>query len=159
MFPTQANAMGGPSEVEIDNVVIGAEFIGEITPSVTPVLRTSERQSGTTTRPTSLLDNPEYSFPLYLNSYQDLQYIFPDAWDGSAIVAGTETCSLPDPVEVVFRGKCSPTGDTVTMPAAYVTFEDNLARNGTDDRGVTVHVYPQPNAQGQVRYGSDGSSS
>ena len=152
-FPTQANTMGGPSEVEIDNIVIGDDFIGEITPNVAPVLRTSERQSGTTTRPTNLLDNPDYSFPLYLNSYSDLQYIFPDAYDGSAIVAGTTTCSVSDPVEVIFRGKCSPTGDTVTMPSAYVTFEDNLARNGTDDRGVTVHVYPQPNAQGQVRYG------
>lgn len=152
-FPTLANAMGGPSEVEIDGVVIGPEFVGEITPSVSPVLRTSERQSGTTTRPTNLLDNPEYNFPLYLNDYLDLQYIFPDAFDGTSVVAGTATCSTPEPVEVIFRGTCSPTGDTVAMPSAYVTFEDNLARNGTDDRGVTVHVYPQPNAQGQVRYG------
>lgn len=157
MFPTTANPMGGPSEVEIDNVVIDASFIGEITPSVAPLLRTSERQSGTTTRPTGLLDNPEYSFPLYINSYTDLQYIFPDAWDGTHVVAGMSTCTTPEPVEVIFRGKCSPTGDTVTMPSAHITFEDNLARNNTDDRGITVHVYPQPNAEGQILYGADES--
>jgi len=157
-FPTAANAMGGPSEVEINGIVIPDDFVGEITPNVAPVLRTSTRQSGTTTRPTNLLDNPEYSFPLYLNSYLDLQYIFPEAYEGGYVVAGTTTCSIPDPVEVIFRGKCSPEGDTVIMPSAYVTFEDNLARNGTDDRGVTVHVYPQPNDQGQVLYGSDDES-
>lgn len=157
-FPTAANAMGGPSEVEIDGILVGADFVGEITPSVTPVLRTSERQSGTTSKPTTLLDNPEYTFPLYLNAYQDLGFLFPDLLDAGDVVLGGGSCSLPEPVEVIFRGKCSPTGDTVIMPSAYVYFEDNLARNGTDDRGVTVHVLPAPNEDGQIRYGSEANS-
>lgn len=158
--PTTSNPMGGKLSIDINNVTIPAIMLGSVSGNVTQVLRTSERLSGTTTTPSSQLDNPVFDVVYYPNQWSDLQYFFPENYDGTpgqdggAVVFGGETCELPEPVPVVFHYDCED-GETrdVSIPAARVAFEDNGERNATDDLSVTVHIYPQPNALGQVIYG------
>lgn len=156
--PTASDPMGGKLSIEINSVVIPAFMLGSVSANVTQVLRTSERLSGTTTTPSSQLDNPVFDVMFYPNTWADLQYFFPENLDGGAMVFGSEECSLPDATEVVFHYDCDDgTERDVTIPVARVSFEDNGERNATDDLGVMIHIYPQPNAAGQVVYGTIGS--
>lgn len=158
--PTTSNPMGGPLEIEINGVTIPDFMIGTVSPNVPPLLRTSERISGSTTNPTNQLDNPSYDVVFYPNQWSDLQYFFPENYVGTPggtdgyMAFGGSSCELPEAVPVVFHYKCDDgeTRDT-SLPVAKVAFEDNGEMNATDDRSVTIHIYPQPNALGQVVYG------
>lgn len=159
--PTSSNPMGGKLSVEIDGVVIPSFLLGSVSANVTQVLRTSERLSGTTTNPSSQLDNPSFDIVFFPNQWADLQYFMPENYVGTpggtdgAFVLGSDTCELPDPVEVILHYDCDDgTTRDVTLPVARVAFEDNGERNATDDLSVTIHIYPQPNALGQVIYGT-----
>src|SRR5690606_27390959 len=151
--------------IDINGVTIPAFMLGSVSANVAQVLRTSERLSGTTTTPSSQLDNPSFDITFFPNQWADLQYFMPENYEGTpggvdgAFVMGSDTCELPAPVEVVFHYDCDDgTTRDVTMPVARVAFEDNGERNATDDLSVTIHIYPQPNALGQVVYGSIASS-
>ena len=158
--PTTSDPMGGELEIDINSVTIPGFMLGPISANVAQVLRTSERLSGSTTSPSNQLDNPSFDVTFYPNQWSDLQYFMPDNYDGTPdgtdgrFVLGGSDCELPDPVPVVFHYKCDD-GETrdVSIPSARVSFEDNSERNATDDLSVTIHIYPQPNALGQVVYG------
>lgn len=163
--PTSSNPMGGQLSIDIDDVTIPAFMLGSISANVAQVLRTSERLSGTTTTPSNQLDNPSYDVTFYPNEWADLQYFMPDNYEGTpgtsdgAFVMGSQTCDLPDPVEVVLHYDCDDgTTRDITMPVTRVAFEDNGERNATDDLSVTIHLYPQPNALGQIVYGTPAAS-
>lgn len=152
--PTSSDPMGGQLSVEINGVTIPAFMLGSVSGNVTQVLRTSERLSGTTSNPSNQLDNPVFDIVFFPNQWSDLQYFFPDNLDGSSIVFGGSDCALPDPVPVVFHYDCEDDESRdVSLPSARVSFEDSSERNATDDLSVTIHIYPQPNALGQVVYG------
>lgn len=152
--PTSTDPMGGKLNIEINSVTIPSFMLGSVSANVTQVLRTSERLSGSTTSPSNQLDNPSFDITFFPNKWEDLQYFMPDNMDGTSFVLGSSECSLPDPVPVVFHYECDDdeTRD-VSIPSARVAFEDNGERNATDDLSVTIHIYPQPNALGQVVYG------
>lgn len=158
--PTVSDPMGGKLSVEINGVVIPSFLLGSVSANVTQVLRTSERLSGSTTTPSNQLDNPSFDIVFFPNKWSDLQYFMPGNYDGTpggtdgSFVLGSSDCTLPSPVPVVFHYECED-GETrdVSIPSARVAFEDNGERNATDDLSVTMHIYPQPNALGQVVYG------
>jgi len=153
--PTSSDPMGGKLSLEINGVVIPAFMLGSVSPSVTQVLRTSERLSGTTTTPTNQLDNPSFDVVFFPNKWADLQYFFPDNMDGESAVFGSDACALPDAVAVAFHYDCDEDeARDINLPVAKVAFEDSSERNATDDLSVTIHIYPQPNALGQVIYGA-----
>lgn len=159
--PTTSDPMGGKLSIDINSVNIPAFMLGSISANVAQVLRTSERLSGTTTTPTAQLDNPSFDVVFFPNEWADLQYFMPDNYDGTpggvdgAFVLGGATCEIPDPVEVVLHYDCDDgTTRDVTMPVTRVSFEDNGERNATDDLSVTIHLYPQPNDDGQIIYGT-----
>lgn len=153
-FPTAADPMSGKLSVTINNVTIPSDFLGPISGNVAQLLRTSERLSGTTTRPSNQLDNPSFDITFFPNKWSDVGYFMPDNLDGSSFVLGAGACTTPSPVPVVLHYECEDDEDRdVNVPAALVSFEDNSERNATDDLSVTIHVYPQPNALGQVVYG------
>lgn len=152
--PTSSDPMGGKLSVEVNDVVIPSFMLGSVSGNVTQVLRTSERLSGSTTSPSNQLDNPSFDIVFFPNKWADLQYFMPDNMDDEAFVLGSTECAIPDPVPVVFHYECEDdeTRD-VSIPVARVAFEDSSERNATDDLSVTLHIYPQPNALGQVVYG------
>lgn len=152
--PTSSDPMGGKLSVEIDGTVIPSFMLGSVSGNVTQVLRTSERLSGSTTTPSNQLDNPSFDIVFFPNTWADLQYFMPENFDGTSFVLGSSECSLPESVPVIFHYECED-GETrdVSIPVARVAFEDNSERNATDDLSVTIHIYPQPNALGQVVYG------
>jgi len=159
--PTASDPMGGKLSIDINGVNIPAFMLGSISASVSQVLRTSERLSGTTTNPSNQLDNPSYDVTFYPNQWSDLQYFMPENYVGTpggtdgAFILGTEECSLPEPTEVVLHYDCDDgTTRDITMPVTKVAFEDSSERNATDDLSVTIHLYPQPNALGQIIYGT-----
>lgn len=158
--PTTSNPMGGKLSIEINGVVIPSFMLGSISPNVTQVLRTSERLSGTTTTPSNQLDNPSFDVVFYPNQWSDLQYFMPENYDGTPggtdgrFIMGSDSCEIPEPVPVVFHYECEDDESRdVSIPAARIAFEDNGERNATDDLSVTIHIYPQPNALGQIIYG------
>lgn len=153
--PTSSDPIGGRLSVEINGVTIPSFMLGEVSASVTQILRTSERLSGTSSTPTNMLDNPQFDITFFPNTWADLQYFMPDNWDGTAFVLGSTECSIADPVPVVFHYECEDdeTRD-VSIPVARVSFEDSSARTQTDDLSVIIHIHPQPNALGQVVYGA-----
>lgn len=152
--PTSSDPMGGKLSVEINGVVIPSFMLGSVSGNVTQLLRTSERLSGTTTNPSNQLDNPSYDIVFFPNTWKDLQYFFPDNVEGDSVVFGGSDCALPEAVPVIFHYECEDDESRdVSLPIAKVAFEDNSERNATDDLSVTIHIYPQPNALGQVVYG------
>lgn len=164
-LPTSSDPMGGKLSIDIGEVNVPAFMLGSVSANVTQVLRTSERLSGTTTNPSSQLDNPSFDVVFFPNKWSDLQYFMPENYEGTPdtsdgpFVMGSDTCELPEPVEVVFHYDCDDgTTRDVTLPVARVAFEDNSERNATDDLSVTIHFYPQPNAAGQVVYGTPEAS-
>lgn len=153
--PTSSNPMGGRLSVEINGVVIPSFMLGEVSASVTQILRSSERLSGTSTTPTNMLDNPQYDITFFPNNWSDLQYFMPDNMDGSTFVLGSTECTIPEATEVKFVYECEDDdARTITMPVAKVSFEDSTARTQTDDLSVMIHIYPQPNSLGQIQYGA-----
>ncbi len=152
--PTSSDPMGGRLSVEIDEVVIPSFMLGSVSGNVAQVLRTSERLSGTTTTPSSQLDNPSFDITFFPNTWADLQYFMPDNMEGDSFVLGSTECAIPATVPVVLHYECED-GETrdVNLPVSRVAFEDNSERNATDDLSVMIHIYPQPNALGQVVYG------
>lgn len=152
--PTSSDPMGGKLSVEINGVVIPAFMLGSVSGNVTQLIRTSERLSGTTSNPTSQLDNPVFDIVFFPNKWADLGYFFPDNLEGDSVVFGGGECALPEAVPVVFHYDCEDDEERdINLPVAKVAFEDSSERNATDDLSVTIHIYPQPNAQGQVIYG------
>lgn len=152
--PTTPNPMGGKLTVEIDGVIIPSFMLGGVSASVSQILRTSERLSGTTTTPTEMLDNPQFDITFFPNTWEDLQYFMPDNMDGASFVLGASTCVIPTDVPVILHYECD--GDDtrdVSMPVCKVAFEDSSERSQSDDLSVMIHIYPQPNALGQVVYG------
>jgi len=154
--PTSSDPMGGKLSVTINNVTIPSFLIGSVSPSVKQVLRTSDRLSGSTTSPSNQLDNPSFEVVFYPNKWADLQYFMPDSMndDNTALILGGSDCSIPAAVPVVLHYECEDDEDRdVSMPSVRVSFEDNKERNAADDLSVTIHIYPQPNAMGQIIYG------
>lgn len=152
--PTTPNPMGGKLTVEIDGVVIPSFMLGNVSASVSEILRTSERLSGTTTTPTGLLDNPQFDITFFPNTWADMQYFMPDNMDGTSFVMGASTCVVPTDVPVILHYECDAdeTRD-VSLPVCKVSFEDTSDRTQADDLSVMIHIYPQPNPLGTVVYG------
>lgn len=160
--PTASNPMGGKASVAINNVEIPSFMLGEITPNVAPELRTSERLSGTSTRPSGNLDNPSYDIVFFPNNWADLGFFLPSDYNvpsGSQtlgnFILGGGTCVAQSPVPVNIHYECEGTDDRDTyMAQALIAIELNQAYTGTDDMSVLIHVYPQANAGGQIRLGT-----
>jgi hypothetical protein len=153
--PTASDPMGGKLSLEINSVEIPSFMLGSVSANVAQLLRTSDRLSGSTTNPSNQLDNPSFDVVFFPNQWEDLQYFFPDNVDGTSVVFGASTCAVPDPVPVVLHYECEEDENRdVNLPVCRVSFEDNSERNATDDLSVTIHLYPQPNAAGQVVYGA-----
>lgn len=165
-FPTVSDAMAGELEITINHadsssVTINSNFVGAFSPNHTQVVRTSDRLSGTTSRPTNQLDNPSTSVPIYLNEWSDVQYLMPDSMDGEAFVLGSGgNCVVPEPAEVIFHYVCDgeDTSKDMRYPVADIGFEDTGERNATDELAVNFIFYPRPNAEGQVVYGNSDES-
>lgn len=152
--PTFTDPMGGKLSIEVNGVTIPSFMLGSISPSIAPLLRTSERLSGTTTTPTNQLDNPSYDVTFFPNKWSDIGYFMPDNIDGTAFVIGEGSCTTPEPVPVVFHYECDETEDRDVSFDARVSFEDNGERNASDDLSVTMHFYPV----GGIRYGEHETS-
>lgn len=152
--PTFTDPMGGKLSIEINGVTIPSFMLGEITPNITQLLRTSERLSGTTTTPSSQLDNPSYDVTFFPNKWSDVGFFMPDNLDGTAFVVGGDSCTTPEPVPVVLHYECEDSEDRDVSFNARVSFEDNGTRNATDDLSVTIHLYPV----GAIRYGEHATS-
>ena len=148
--PTFTDPMGGKLSIDINNVTIPSFMLGEITANIAPLLRTSERLSGTTTTPTTQLDNPSYDIVFYPNEWADLQYFMPDNMDGETFVINSDNCAIPDPADVTFHYECAEDDVRDIRFKARVAFEDNGSRNATDDLSVTIHFYPV----GAIEYGT-----
>lgn len=164
-FPTVSDAMAGEMEITINyesgsSVTINPNFIGNWTPDFKPLVRTSERLAGSTSRPTKQLDNPSATVPIYLNKWSDIQYILPESMDGEAFVLGSGgSCVIDEPAEVIFHYVCDETGEKdITLPVAYIGFEDTNERTATGEVAVNFNLYPQPNPRGQVVYGIEETS-
>jgi len=157
-FPTATDPMGGKLSVEIGSTLIPSDFLGPLTANVSQVLRKSSRLSGTTTTPSNQLDDPSFDVIFFPNKWSDLQYFFPDNFDGTSMVFGGSTCTLPETVLVALHYECEADEERdVTFPVARVSFEDKSERNATDDLSVVIHIYPQVNPLGQIIYGTIGS--
>jgi len=151
--PTSTDPMGGKLSIDINGVTIPAFMLGSISANVAQLLRTSERLSGTTTTPSSQLDNPSYDVTFFPNKWSDVGYFMPDNLEGTAFVVGGETCTLPDATEVVFHYDCADDEDRDISFMARVAFEDSSERNATDDLSVIIHLYPV----GAITYGTPAS--
>lgn len=148
--PTSTDPMGGKLSIDINAVTIPAFMLGPISANVAPLLRTSERLSGTTTTPTTQLDNPSYDVTFFPNKWSDVGFFMPDNLEDGSFIVGGDTCTLPDPAAVVFHYDCDDGTERDISFTARVSFEDNGERNATDDLSVTIHLYPV----GAVTYGT-----
>lgn len=163
-FPTVSSALTGETEITITYpsetpVTIPSNFIGSWTPSFSPQVLESPRLSGTSSRPNGKFDNPTAQAVIYLNKFSDIQYLIPDAMEGDTAVFGsTGTCYVPVPAEVLFHNPCAEDdSNDITLPNAFISFEDTNERNATDEVAVMINFYPQAGPEGQVRYGAAAS--
>ncbi len=159
-FPTVSQPMSGDMEITIiysggTSVTINDNFVGSWTPSHSPVIRTSDRISGTTSSPSKQLDNPSTVAVIYLNKWSDVQYLLPDSMDGDTFVLGGAVCTPNETATVNFHYTCDEDDSRdMTYPVAELAFEDTNERNATDELAVNLYFYPKKNPLGQVQYGS-----
>lgn len=160
--PTESNPMGGKASVAINSVEIPSFMLGEITPNVAPEIRSSQRLSGTSSRPSGNLDDPSYDIVFFPNNWSDIGFFMPNGYNAPSgeqelgnFILGGGSCTSQEPVPVNIHYECEGTDDRDTfMKSALVSVELNQAYTGTDDMSVMIHIYPQPNADGQIRLGT-----
>lgn len=162
-LPTVSKPMSGKVSLQVNGYDIPSWMLGELTPNVAPEIRSSERLSGTTSRPSGNLDNPSYDIVFYPNDWADLSVFAPTGYNAPTsgaqelgnFILGGGSCMSNDPVPVNIHPECNDTDDQdAHIFAALISIELSQAYTATDDMSVMIHIYPQPTSEGTIRLGT-----
>lgn len=152
------NYLGGAVEVAINESLIPAELLSEVSLDYSEGTRDTETLAGKFTQPTGMVDSAELKFTVLLPSIDYLKVLFPDLYTaGSGERAGSGR------IDIVFGGcmqiantpvnvhyVCDGADDTNDLRILNGRVQVNLPLtfNSKDSLSVEVMVYPQPTDDG-----------
>lgn len=158
------NYLGGAAEVAINDNLIPAELLSEVSVEFTEGTRDTETLGGKFTQPTGMLDTAQATFTMFLPSMDYLKVLFPglhNAGSGERLNQGnmilnTGECLTVDNTPLNIHYVCDAT-DTNDVFIYNGRVQLNLAMtyNNSDSMSVEVTVFAQPDDNGNVaRFGS-----
>lgn len=160
-----ATYLGGPAEVAINEALITAEMLSEVSVELTEGTRDTETLGGKFTQPTGMIDTAQVTFTMFLSSMNDLGILFPDIFNAGSgervgegnIIIGTNNCIEIANTPVNIHYTCDGDNDKndVFIYSGRVQLNMNLKYDNKDSLSVEVMIYAQPDTNGNVaRYGA-----
>ncbi len=158
------NYLGGPAEIAINEALIPAELLSEVSVEFTEGTRDTETLGGKFTQPTGMLDTAQATFTMFLPSMDYLKVLFPNLYNAGSgervgegnIILSTGECLTVENTAVNIHYTCNPidTND-VFIYSGRVQLNIPLTFNNSDSLSVEVTVFAQPDDNGNVaRLGS-----
>lgn len=159
------NYLGGAAEVAINENLIPAELLSEVSVEFTEGTRETETLGGKFTQPTGMLDTAMATFTMFLPSMDYLNVIFPSLYNAGSgervgegnVILNTGDCLTVDNTPMNIHYVCDGDNDKNDVFIYNGRVQLNLAMTfGTGDSlSVEVNVYAQPDDDGNVaRFGS-----
>ena len=159
------NYLGGAAEVAINENLIPAELLSEVSVEFTEGTRDTETLAGKFTQPTGMLDTAQATFTMFLPSMDYLHVIFPGLYNAGSgervnqgnVILNTGDCLTMDNTPVNIHYVCDGASDTndVFIYSGRVQLNLALTMNNSDSLSVEVTVFAQPDDSGNVaRFGS-----
>lgn len=157
--------LGGVAEVAINESLIPAELLSEVSVEVTESTRDTETLRGKFTQPTGMIDTAQATFTMFLPSMDYLKVLFPNLHNAGSgerigegnLIIGAGECLQQDATPVNIHYTCDGADDTndVLFYSALVQLNLSLTYNNSDSLSVEVTVFGQPDDDGKVvRFGS-----
>lgn len=157
--------LGGVAEVAINQNLIPAELLSEVTVELSEGSRETETLAGTFSQPTGMFETAQATFTMFLPSMDYLKVLFPDLHNAGSgervgegnIVFTTGTCFTSESTPVNIHYVCDGANDKndVLIYNGLVQMNMSLTFNASDSLSVEVTVFAQPDDQGRVaRMGS-----
>ena len=159
------NYLGGAAEVAINEQLIPAELLSEVSVEFTESTRETETLAGTFTQPTGMLDTAQATFTMFLPSMDYLKVLFPGLHNAGSgervgegnVILNTGTCLTVENTPVNIHYVCDGADDKNDVFIYNGRVQLNLAMtfNAGDTLSVEVTVFAQPDDNGNVaRFGS-----
>lgn len=159
------NYLGGAAEVAINENLIPAELLSEVSVEFTEGTRETETLGGTFTQPTGMLDTAQATFTMYLPSMDYLKVIFPSLHNAGSgarvgegnVILNTGECLTVENTPINVHYVCDGADDTNDVFIYNGRVQLNLAMtfNNSDSVSVEVVVFAQPDESGNVaRFGA-----
>lgn len=159
------NYLGGAAEVAINESLIPAELLSEVSVEFVESTRETETLAGTFTQPTGMLETAQATFTMFLPSMDYLKVLFPDLHNAGSgdrvgegnIVIGTGSCFTAENTPVNIHYVCDGNDDSNDVFIYNGRVQLNLAMTFStgDSLSVEVTVFAQPDDNGNIaRIGS-----
>lgn len=154
----QATVLGGPAEVALNNTVIPASLLSEVSVELTEGTRERKTLGGTFNRPSGILETAEVKFTMYLPSMDYLKTIFPGRYNAPTapqltgnIIFGNNSCAQTDagPVNIHYTCEDNDNND-IHIYNGQAALNFNPTYTGEDDLTVEITIYAQPDADGNI---------
>ncbi len=157
--------LGGVAEVAINENLIPAELLSEVSVEFTQGTRDTETLGGKFTQPTGMWDTAQVTFTMFLPSMDYLKVIYPDLYNAGTgervgegnLVFNAGDCLTVGSTPVNIHYVCDGDNDKndVFIYNGLVQVNIPLTWNNSDSQSVEVMVYAQPDDNGDVvRLGS-----
>lgn len=152
-----ATVLGGKAEVAINNIVIPAQYLSEISVELTEGTRERTTLGGTFTKPSGVLESAMVKFTLYLASMDYLKNIFPERYTAPSgnttgnIIFNSDTCgqATAGPVNIHFTCEENDANDIhIYNGLALLDFKPTYT--ASDDLTIEVTIYAQPDDDGNI---------
>ena len=159
------NYLGGAAEVAINEQLIPAELLSEVSVEFTEATRETETLAGTFTQPTGMLETAQATFTMFLPSMDYLKVLFPGLYNAGSgervgqgnVILNTGECLSVENTPVNIHYVCDGANDKndVFIYNGRVQMNMALTYSTGDSMSVEVTVFAQPDDDGNVaRFGS-----
>ena len=157
--------LGGVAEVAINESLIPAELLSEVSVEITEGTRDTETLAGKFTQPTGMFDTAQASFTMFLPSMDYLKVLFPNlhnAGSGERVNEGNLILNAGDcfsteatPINIHYVCDGDDDSNDVFIYSGLVQLNLALTFNNSDSLSVEVTVFAQPDDNGNVvRFGA-----
>lgn len=157
--------LGGVAEVAINESLIPAELLSEVTVELSEGTRETETLAGTFSQPTGMFETAQATFTMFLPSMDYLKVLFPDLYNAGSgervdegnVVFTTGQCFTANSTPVNIHYVCEGDNDRndVFIYNGLVQMNLSMTFNASDSLSVEVTVFAQPDENGNVvRFGS-----
>lgn len=151
----------GNWEMSIDNVLIDAELLGEVTITYTEGMTEIDTQAGTFNVPSGRIEEATAEASIFLPNMDYLQAILPDAYTASTGTGSTGnvvlggSCSAPTTHEINFHQVCADSdNDDIHIFSAYIPHNVNATLSTDGAFELPISINAQKTANGVMRFGT-----
>lgn len=153
-----AKYLGGQAELAIGNVVIGPQFLSELSVNFEEGTREVDSLAGTIRTPSGTYDTAEITGTMILPSMDALKMLFASAYEAPTgeeeglsgrVRFGGRTCETIAPLPINIHYTCENNSDNdVHINAGLVAMNFNPTYNSSDSLTIEFTIYAQPGDEG-----------